>query len=228
MKKPVFFCIISLIAASIAPIHASLIMIESEDQFNKIINADAPSVVVFSAEWCGGCKALKEPFQKVVDNPAFKHITFAKVDVDKNDALSKKYNIRYLPTIYFMQAGQKKHEIIGRESEHAISEAINKTFAQKAAMMLEEKKEEITQAVQGASAETKEKLKAAAQEVEHAAKDMQEAIAETKREAHTTQPVESAGTFQLVWNIIASIFISIKNLIVNAFSSVISFFKNLF
>lgn len=228
MKKPVFFCAILLITASTASIHASLTMIESEDQFNKIINANAPSVVVFSAEWCGGCKALKEPFQKVVDNPAFKHITFAKVDVDKNDALSKKYNIRYLPTIYFMQAGQKKHEIIGRESERAISEAINKTFAQKAAMVLEEKKEELTHALQGVSAESKEKLKAAAQELEHAAQNMEEAIAETKKEATTTEPVESAGPFQMVFNIIASIFNYVKDLIVGAFNSVISFFKNLF
>ncbi len=229
MKKTVFFCIFSLIAASSQSIRASLVMIESEEQFNKIINADAPSVVVFSAEWCGGCKALKEPFQKVVDNPLFQHITFAKVDVDQQGALSKKYNIRYMPTIYFMQAGQKKHEIIGRESEQNIIHAINKAFGPgSAAEKLEHAKKEIEHAVQGASTETKEKLHEAAQELKAAAHDMQEAIAETKREAHTTEPVESAGTFQMVFNIIGSIFNYVKDMIVNAFSSVISFFKNLF
>jgi thioredoxin 1 len=219
MKKTVFFCTILLIGASTRSIHASLTIIQSEDQFNKIVNADKPSVVVFSAEWCGGCKALKEPFQKVVDNPMFKHITFAKVDVDKFESLSQKYHIRYLPTIFFMQAGEKKHEIIGRESERYIGDAINKIFAAK---------KELTEAMQSASAETKEKLKAATQEFQEAAHNMEEVIAETKREATTTEPVESAGPFQMVWNIIASIFISIKDLIVNFFSSIASFFKNLF
>lgn len=228
MKKPVFFCVISLIAASIAPIHASLIMIESEEQFNKIVNADTPSIVVFSAEWCGGCKALKEPFQKVVDNPAFKDVTFAKVDVDKHEGLSKKYNIRYLPTIYFMQAGQKKNELIGRESEQRISDIINTTFGVNAAMKLEQKKEEVAAAIKDASLEAKEKLNEAAKEIKDAARAVENAIDETKKEAHTTEPVESAGTFQMVWNMIASIFITIKNSIANAFDSVIAFFKNLF
>lgn len=193
MKKSVFFLIISLTSASIAPIHASLMMIENEKQFDEIVNADTPSVIVFSAEWCGGCKALKEPFQKVVDNSAFKDVTFAKVDVDKNNALSKRYNIRYLPTILFMQSGQKKHEIIGRESEQTIGAAINKIFA----------------AADGA-------------------KDpVQESKEETQNMNETT-PAESSNAFQMAWNIIASIFISIKNAVMNALNAGMSFFKNLF
>lgn len=201
MKKSVFFYIIILTSASIAPIHAALTMIENEKQFDEIVNGNTPSVIVFSAEWCGGCKALKEPFQKVVDNPVFKYVTFAKVDVDKNNELSKRYNIRYLPTILFMQAGQKKHEIIGIESEQTIGAAINKTFALNTPI----------------SSETHETLPPSTKK--------NEAVAQ---KVNAPEPAESAGTFQVVSNIIASIFISIKNAIANFFTALISTFKNLF
>jgi thioredoxin 1 len=228
MKKPVFICIISLIAASIAPIHASLTIIESEEQFNKMVNANTPSVVVFSTEWCPACKHFKAPLENVANDPAFQNIAFIKVDTDKFNTLSNKYHIQSLPTTQFIQAGHQKKEITGARSEKELKDIILATFGQKTAMMLEEKKEEISKAVHDASLETKEKLKAAAEELEHAAQNMEEVIAETKREATTTEPVESAGPFQMVWNIVASIFIYAKDIVINFFSSIGSFFKNLF
>lgn len=127
-----------------------------------------------------------------------------------------------------MQAGQKKNELIGRESEQRISDIINTTFGINAAMKLEQKKEEIADAIKNASLETKEKLNEAAKEIEKAAHNIEDAIAETKKEARTTEPVESAGTFQMVFNMIASIFITLKDMIINAFDAAIAFFKNLF
>jgi|GEM_PF-2140473 len=223
MKKTVFFCTITLIAASIQSIHASLTMLENEEQFNKIINADTPSMVIFSAEWCGGCKSLKEPLQKIADNSEFVHITFLKVDVDKFDALSKKYHVRYLPTIYFMKNGQTKHEIIGAKSEKELRDTIQKVFNAQ-----DGKKEELREALHDAALDAKQALKETSQDIKETAHKVEDAIAETHKEATTTVPVESAGPFQMVWNIIASPFIYIKDLIVNLFNSIVSFLKNIF
>lgn len=229
MKKSVFFCIISLIAASIAPIHASLTIIENEQKFNETINADTPTVVVFSTEWCPACKHFKAPLEKVANDPAFKNITFIKVDTDKFDALANKYHVRGLPTTQFIQAGKQKKEITGAQSEKELKDHIKSAFGTISAdLNLEEKKEKLQQAFHETADKTKAALEETTQNIKDAAHDMKNTIAETYQEATTTQPVESAGPFQMVWNIIASIFISIKDVIVNFFSSVISFIKNLF
>ena len=87
MKKSILMHTILLITASVQSIHASLIVIENKEDFNKIIQLNSPSIILYSAEWCSPCGSIKEPLQKIIDNPEFSHITFAKVDYDKNQEL---------------------------------------------------------------------------------------------------------------------------------------------
>lgn len=230
MKKRAFFWVLSLIAASSQLIQASLTVIENEEQFNKIANADTPSIFVFSTEWCPACKQFKGPLEKVANNPVFSAITFALVDTNKFDAIARKHKIQSLPTIHFMQAGQHKKEVIGAIPEIKLIDSINTVFAnalQTSPANLE-KKETLTGMIQEEARQAEQKIETASKEIKEATKDIKEALVEVHKEATTTEPVESAGTFEMVWNIIASIFIYIKDLIVSFFSATIAFFKNLF
>lgn len=130
MKKLLYINAIVFITASIQPIHASLVSIESQEDFNKIIESNKPSIIIYSAEWCGACVAIKKPMATVSDNPDFAHITFAKVDIDKNQKLAEQYAIRNVPTIHFMLGQEKKHAMIGvdKPTEEFIGTEIKKVF----------------------------------------------------------------------------------------------------
>ena len=61
-------------------------------------------VLKFSAQWCAPCRALEETLSKVED------ITIENVDVDNNEELCEKYNIRSVPTLIFLNNENKEVE----------------------------------------------------------------------------------------------------------------------
>lgn len=132
MKKNVLTHIIIALAASVHAIHASVVSIKNVDDFKSALESDTPAVVIFSAQWCGACNGLKQPLQKVIDNPEFEAINFIDVDVDANEDLAKEQKISSIPTIRFMKGGIKKQEIIGlpNNTEKTLSDAIRKAFTQ--------------------------------------------------------------------------------------------------
>jgi len=149
MNKSILIPTILLIAASIQPIHAAIIAIENQEDFNKIMQSDSPSVILFSAEWCSPCTAIKEALKKIVDDPEFAHITFANVDYDKNPTIIEQQKINATPTLRFVQANVQKNEIIGlpKSPEETIAAEIKKAFGTTAhpittAQPMEEKKSE--------------------------------------------------------------------------------------
>ena len=59
-------------------------------------------VLKFSATWCGPCRALGETLSKVED------VTIENVDIDDNEELCEKYNIRSVPTLIFLNNENKE------------------------------------------------------------------------------------------------------------------------
>jgi len=238
MKKSLLLHAIVLLSASNHAIHASLIVVENEEQFNKITQSNTPSVIVFSAEWCGGCKALKPTFQKVMDNPEFKHIVFAKVDVDKLDTLAHKQKIKLMPTLFFMQSGQKKHTMVGADTEQHISDAIRTHFGKPAAeapsATIEEKKQTVTETIKEAATQSKEKIEAVAHDIKDAAiaaKDKVENAISTEQPQEAivpAQPAEPTGFLQGLVNAFMSAIYYIKDIIMNLVYGIKDFFQNLF
>lgn len=55
--------------------------IENSDQFNNLLKHDKFIVVDMFATWCGPCKRINEPMNKLSEK--YPHITFVKLDIDK-------------------------------------------------------------------------------------------------------------------------------------------------
>ena len=75
-------------------------------KFSELINQDTPVLVDFFAEWCGPCKMLA-PVLKQVKDTLGERVSIIKIDVDKNQALAAKYQVRGVPTMMLFKNGKQ-------------------------------------------------------------------------------------------------------------------------
>lgn len=77
-----------------------------KSSFSEIINSDKPVLVDFFADWCGPCKTLA-PILKDTKDELGEDVKIVKIDVDRNQQLSEKYQVRGVPTLILFQNGQQ-------------------------------------------------------------------------------------------------------------------------
>jgi thioredoxin 1 len=69
-----------------------------KQNFGKIIAGQIPVLVDFHADWCGPCKMLA-PILIQVKEEMGDAIKIIKIDVDKNQSIAAKYQVRGVPTM---------------------------------------------------------------------------------------------------------------------------------
>jgi thioredoxin 1 len=74
--------------------------------FSSIINQEKPVLVDFFAEWCGPCKMMS-PILKEVKEALGDKVSIIKIDVDKNQKLASKYQVRGVPTLILYNSGKQ-------------------------------------------------------------------------------------------------------------------------
>ncbi|MEY2525638.1 MAG: thioredoxin 1 [Verrucomicrobiota bacterium] len=82
----------------------------------EVTHSDKPVIVDFWAEWCGPCKMIAPLLDEIAREKA-DAVKIAKVNVDENQSLSVKYNIRAIPALLFFKDGQLRDQITGMTSK---------------------------------------------------------------------------------------------------------------
>ena len=77
-----------------------------KSSFGTIIHSEIPVLVDFFADWCGPCKMLA-PILKQVKEELNDKIKIIKIDVDKNQVLSTKFQVRGVPTMILFKNGKQ-------------------------------------------------------------------------------------------------------------------------
>ncbi|WP_405293485.1 thioredoxin [Algibacter sp. Ld11] len=75
-------------------------------KFSELINQENPVLVDFYAEWCGPCKMMSPILKDVKDNLK-NRVSIIKIDVDKNQAIAAKYQVRGVPTMLLFKKGKQ-------------------------------------------------------------------------------------------------------------------------
>jgi len=97
--------------ADVATVHLT------EQSFDETLSRQHGLMMVdFWAEWCGPCKLIAPLLDEIAREKA-DAVKVAKVNVDQNQSLSFKYNIRAIPSLLFFKNGQLRDQVTGMTSK---------------------------------------------------------------------------------------------------------------
>jgi thioredoxin 1 len=71
---------------------------------DEVQNSTVPVVVDLWAEWCGPCRMFGPVLDQFADENVGK-VKAAKLDVDSNQAIAARFNVRQIPTLLWFKGG---------------------------------------------------------------------------------------------------------------------------
>lgn len=77
----------------------------------RVLKCDKPVLVDFYAEWCGPCKQLTPILEEFSDEHP--EVRVVKVNVDDNPELTKRFDVRAMPTLLAFRGGQVTSRSVG-------------------------------------------------------------------------------------------------------------------
>lgn len=80
--------------------------IQSVEQYNEVIQKSAPSVLVFSADWCSDCRYLDTYVDEVIDEYKGR-LEFYAVDRDEQAELCESLDVLGIPSFIVFQNGKE-------------------------------------------------------------------------------------------------------------------------
>ncbi|MBQ7352326.1 MAG: thioredoxin [Clostridia bacterium] len=98
-----------------------VVEINSKNFEEEVLKSKETVILDFYGTWCMPCKMIAPIVEKIAEE---KGIKLAKVDVDQNEELIKKFRIMSIPTLKIFKEGKEISSLVGLVSEAKILEQI--------------------------------------------------------------------------------------------------------
>lgn len=101
----------------------------TKDIFEReVIKSKLPVLVDFWAPWCGPCRIVGPALEELSSEYAGK-LKFAKLNVDDNQEIAVKYDVRGIPCMIIFNKGEELDRIIGAYPEAELRKKIDLALA---------------------------------------------------------------------------------------------------
>jgi thioredoxin 1 len=98
-----------------------------KSKFNELLNSEIPVLIDFFADWCGPCKPLTPVLEQVKEELG-DAVKIIKIDVDKNQPLAAKYQVRGVPTMLLFKNGKQVWRESGVLQKNEIIKVIKSNY----------------------------------------------------------------------------------------------------
>jgi thioredoxin 1 len=98
---------------------AEIVEATDENFETEVLESDRPVLVDFWADWCVPCHMVS-PIVEEIGQDRSGELKVAKLNVDDNPAMSRKYGVMSIPTLILFKGGEEKARVIGARPKDAI------------------------------------------------------------------------------------------------------------
>ena len=96
----------------------SAMKINMENFEQEVMQSEKPVLLDFWAPWCGPCRELVPIVDALAEE--LSDVKVAKVNVDEERELAKKYRVFSIPTVVVIKNGQVTNKSVGVQSREAL------------------------------------------------------------------------------------------------------------
>ncbi|MFJ3904728.1 thioredoxin family protein [Streptomyces sp. NPDC090025] len=90
----------------------------------RVLGAELPVLVEFTADWCPPCRQLAPVLSAVAEEEAGR-LTVLQIDADTNPATVSRYGILAMPTLLVFRDGEPVRSMVGARSKRRLLEELS-------------------------------------------------------------------------------------------------------
>jgi len=102
--------------------------VTDQDFEDRVLKSDTPVLVDFWAEWCVPCHMVS-PVVEEIGRDKGASLVVAKLNIDANPEITRKYGVMSIPTLMLFKGGQEMARVVGARGKDALLKEIDPHIA---------------------------------------------------------------------------------------------------